>query len=198
MTKINITVVGKVAYSTDDVSVCGNSDYVIEFNFSEEWNAYDAKTARFVYCGKFVDVPFVGNTVNAPIITNATIVEIGVYAGDLHTTTGAKMSCKKSILCGDPTHEEPPEDIYNQLLEVIKTMSGGNAPYIGDNGNWYIYDVETRQYKDSGTAASGKDGAKGADGHTPEKGVDYFTEAEKAEIVNDVINALPEGDEVNY
>lgn len=32
----------------------------------------------------------------------------------------------------------------------------------------------------------------------PEKGVDYWTEEDKAEIVKDVLDALPNGDEVAY
>lgn len=32
---------------------------------------------------------------------------------------------------------------------------------------------------------------KGTDGKTPQKGTDYFTEADKAELVTDVLNALP-------
>lgn len=43
--------------------------------------------------------------------------------------------------------------------------------------------------------AAGKDGE---DGHTPEKGVDYYTEEDKSEIVSDVLNSLPYGDEVSY
>lgn len=31
----------------------------------------------------------------------------------------------------------------------------------------------------------------GKDGHTPERGIDYYTEAEKKEMVNAVIAALP-------
>lgn len=37
----------------------------------------------------------------------------------------------------------------------------------------------------------GPSGADGADGYTPVKGTDYFTEADKAEMVNAVIAALP-------
>lgn len=39
---------------------------------------------------------------------------------------------------------------------------------------------------------------KGADGHTPVKGTDYWTAADKQEIVNDVLAALPDGTEVAY
>ena len=37
----------------------------------------------------------------------------------------------------------------------------------------------------------GATGPAGADGKTPVKGVDYFTAADKAELVNDVLAALP-------
>lgn len=37
----------------------------------------------------------------------------------------------------------------------------------------------------------GKDGKNGKDGYTPIKGTDYFTTSDKAEIVSDVLSALP-------
>lgn len=48
------------------------------------------------------------------------------------------------------------------------------------------------------TITNGQDGAPGADGHTPIKGTDYWTTADQAQIVQDVLAALPDGDEVNY
>lgn len=39
---------------------------------------------------------------------------------------------------------------------------------------------------------------KGADGKTPVRGTDYWTEADKQEIVTDVLVALPDGSEVSY
>ena len=44
----------------------------------------------------------------------------------------------------------------------------------------------------------GPKGDNGADGHTPVKGVDYFTEADKQELVTAVIAALPSSEEVSY
>ena len=44
----------------------------------------------------------------------------------------------------------------------------------------------------------GPKGDNGADGHTPVKGVDYFTEADKQELVTAVIAALPSTEEVSY
>ena len=48
------------------------------------------------------------------------------------------------------------------------------------------------------TVEDGADGKPGAAGHTPVKGTDYWTAADKQEIVNSVIAALPDGTEVSY
>lgn len=44
----------------------------------------------------------------------------------------------------------------------------------------------------------GDTGEKGADGYTPQRGVDYWTEDDKGEIVNAVLNALPNYEEVAF
>ena len=44
----------------------------------------------------------------------------------------------------------------------------------------------------------GDPGTPGAAGHTPVKGTDYWTAADKQEIVSDVLAALPDGTEVAY
>lgn len=44
----------------------------------------------------------------------------------------------------------------------------------------------------------GQPGTPGEDGHTPEKGVDYWTEQDKAEMVNDVLAALPNASGVSF
>lgn len=44
----------------------------------------------------------------------------------------------------------------------------------------------------------GNTGKTGADGYTPVKGTDYYTEADKQEIVSLVLEALPSFEEVSY
>lgn len=51
-------------------------------------------------------------------------------------------------------------------------------------------DEALQQAKDSGEF-KGEDGKDGADGYTPQKGVDYFTEADKEELVSAVLGAMP-------
>lgn len=48
------------------------------------------------------------------------------------------------------------------------------------------------------TGADGKNGSPGKDGATPEKGVDYWTAADKSGIVDDVLAALPTWTGGNY
>lgn len=86
----------------------------------------------------------------------------------------------------------------------------GVTPHIGDNGNWYVGSTDTGKPSRGATGAPGKDGAKGdpgakgdkgepgTPGKTPVRGTDYWTAADKQEIVNSVIAALPDGTEVSY
>ena len=70
------------------------------------------------------------------------------------------------------------------------------VPRIGDNGNWYVYDFKENTYVDTGVSAQGPQGeqgemgAVGESGYTPVRGVDYWTEDDKAEIVDDVKDEL--------
>lgn len=98
----------------------------------------------------------------------------------------------------------------------------GITPTIGSNGNWYLGSVDTGKPSRGATGskgdagatgpagpagAPGKDGTRGekgdkgepgAPGKTPVRGTDYWTAADKQEIVNSVIAALPDGTEVSY
>ena len=100
MKSIQIAVNDKIATRTNDVEyVCGNSDFVVDFTFDAEWNEFDTKTARFAYNGEHQDVIFEGAQCPVPIIYGVRYVRVGVYAGDLHTTTPAYVPARKSILC---------------------------------------------------------------------------------------------------
>ena len=123
---INITVRNKVAVNhAQDRYVCGNSDFVVRFDFDAEWDAYDTKTARFVYTGGYQEKVFTGNECPVPIISNVCVVEVGVYAGNLCTTTAAYVPAKKSILCGGGVPAAPAEDVYNQIMAKLNSLDGG-------------------------------------------------------------------------
>ena len=54
-----------------------------------------------------------------PIIENATTLGIGVFADSLQTTTPAIIHCAKSVLSGLGHPSDPPEDVYNQIIEIL-------------------------------------------------------------------------------
>ena len=124
MQTIKINVVDKVATAEGNpFIVCGNDDYTILFNFDKAWDGYNAKTARFSYeqDGETInaEVPFSGNSCLVPAVYNIKKLEVGVYAGDILSTTRCKINCKASILDGEGIgHEAPPEDVYNQIVDI--------------------------------------------------------------------------------
>ena len=140
-----INVVNKIATAVDaPVIICGNSNYVVDFTFDSEWDRYVEKTARFKFKkdGKkaYIDILFSGTQCNVPILTDIDMVEIGVYAGNLSTTTGARVDCEKSILCGDATQGKQGfgqqlvqiEDFIGVFANALKGSKSGSAIVIDD------------------------------------------------------------------
>lgn len=132
MQEISITVREKTASLSVPVAVvCGNSDYTVRFLFDSEWDAYIAKTAEFRYWRdgerKKEEILFEGDTVSVPILRGIDEVEIGVYAGNLHTSTPARVPCARCITDGAPVHDPPAPDVYDQLMEYLAGLQGGGS-----------------------------------------------------------------------
>jgi len=128
MKNINITVENKRATVVGSpVIICGNSDYTVTFAFDSDWNVTGVRTARFVYVkdGKVQheDVVFSGNTVAVPILSGIDSVKIGVFAGELRTTTPAVVRCGASILCGSGKVHEPTPDVYDQIMALFNDLA---------------------------------------------------------------------------
>ena len=90
--------------------------------------------------------------------------------------------------------------IKRMSLSTIKTQAEVSEVLVGDCicYSYYLYHIyyvdATYAYMDtyqSIRGATGAAGSDGADGNTPVKGTDYFTPADKTEMVNAVIAALP-------
>ena len=89
---------------------------------------------------------------------------------------GQMLKVKTVNASGDPTAWETGDP------------EAGITPTIGENGNWYLGTEDTGK---PSRGATGAKGDKGDPGDTPVKGTDYFTAADKAELVSDVLAALP-------
>lgn len=122
MATIEILVREKIATNLDprgQTIVCDNSDYVVKFDFDEEWAALPEKTARFAYNRRYQDISFKGDKCVMPAIRNASSVEVGVFAGNLHTTTPAVIYANKSIRGCGCAPEGPPYEIYDHIMEAV-------------------------------------------------------------------------------
>ena len=125
--QIEIFVKNKIASNPLEQIVCGNKDYQILFHFDEEWEAHKVKTARFVWNGTHEDRVFEGDVCVCPELRNTTLCAVGVFAGDLRTTTPGLISCRKSILCEDGPPAPPSEDVYHQIMELLNSIYNGGG-----------------------------------------------------------------------
>lgn len=177
--RITIQITDKIATClTETPVVCGNCDYVIDFKFDKEWDNHDVKTATFVVNGKRTEKVFTGTVCEMPMFQNTLVAWVGVFAGTvddgtLATSTPALVHCRPCATDGDNLPAPPADDVYNQIVGLCE-----NA-------------VDTAKEVERRANEGEFDGEKGEDGYTPQKGIDYFTEGDKAEIVEDVLAVLP-------
>ena len=243
MPEIKIKIRDKRAGGTGTV-ICGNSDYTVVWDLDAEWAAYDTKTMRVNLAdGTYQDVVFTGNTAALPVLSTPGWASVGLYAGDLHTSRAADLRVLPSVTTAGGAPADPPESVYNQLMELIRGMGGASEEDIAKAVASYLTEHPVTETdptvpewakaakKPTYTAAKasgefdGKDGntgpqgpkgdtggtgpqgpkgdtgdtgPRGPAGHAPVKGTDYWTAADKAEIVADVLAALPDGTEVSY
>ena len=125
---IEITIRNKVARIASSPIIVGkNKDYIVRFDFDEDWDKYDTKTARFSQDGECQDIIFAGNECSMPALDGGKVVEVGVYAGDISTTTPAYLKVQKSIIDDDGVPADPQPDVYAQLMERLNELEAPAA-----------------------------------------------------------------------
>lgn len=80
--------------------------------------------------------------------------------------------------------------IAENEIKVYLAAANKCAPYIGENGNWYVWNLEAGGHIDTGIKAEGINGSDGAEGYSPQREIDYWTEEDKAEIKGYVDEAI--------
>ena len=71
------------------------------------------------------------------------------------------------------------DNSFNVIVQITETGPRGPQGPKGDKG------------EQGEQGERGEKGTDGKDGYTPQKGVDYYTDADKAEMVSAVLAALP-------
>lgn len=188
-----VKVRGKIAAAEyTEPYVCDNSDYEIEFDFSEEWQVYELKTARFAYGGKMQDIIFEGSRCGVPRMSGICSFKVGVFAGDLSTTTPAYIEARASILSEGGTPAAPAPDVYDQLMQRMNEIEAPEAVLYTEqiltdeqkaqaraNINADRFEVEI--YRDRGTPYSDK---------TTKEIYDAFASGKTVEIAVDLVRAM--------
>lgn len=122
-----------------------------------------ANTWIFSGSGELQSMGFVAQSFSVGITANRVVAQQTPLNQPLQITVGNKTY------------------LYNGS-KLVNIVIDGITPTIGDNGNWYLGGTDT------GKPSRGEKGDKG---DTPVKGTDYWTTADKAEIVKDTLAALP-------
>lgn len=126
MPDISITVTDKRPVCTAGTTVvCDNSDYIVHWDLDGEWSAYDTKTMRVIYMDStYADTVFTGDIVALPPVPVPGCVQIGLYAGDIHTSRMVLLRALSSVRSASGAPANPTPDVYDQLMELIKGLGG--------------------------------------------------------------------------
>lgn len=84
---------------------------------------------------------------------------------------------------------------FEDLTDEQKASLKGDQGPQGIQGEPFTYEDFTEEQL---AALKGESGENGQDGYTPIRGVDYYTEEDKNEIVQLVLDSLPDGEEGEY
>ena len=135
-----------------------------------------------------------------------------VYLGTRTTIRGATGAAGSAGAAGErgtgilPITTEPKSSLlvvgnftstYNIPLSTVLSQAGVTKVLVGDILEYgsYHYTVgyvdTSKVYSNTRKSIKGDPGADGTNGYTPQKGTDYYTEEDKAEMVQSVLAALP-------
>ena len=155
----------------------GMNEVKVIFTFSEQWEGF-VKTALFYRDTETIYYAVLDKN-DACVLPWEVYAEDGTFymsvfgedEGARRTTTIVRYKIGKGIVADEMLPSEPTPDVYAQILELV--ASGVMKGEKGDKGDT---------------------GETGADGYTPVRGTDYWTEADKAEIKSYVDQAILGGD----
>lgn len=206
--------------------VRGTVGAVCRVGFDEFWQDYN-KTVVFKRTnecvssyGVFVNGTEEEITIPHEILSESGAFQIGVYGMQKGLVLPTLWSGEIKILYGTDTDTEfpspPTPSIYKQLVELSTNAvnvansvreEADNGEFKGEKGDrgeqgkqgpQGIQGERGLQGIQGPKGEKGDTGENGTDGYTPIKGIDYYTEADKNEIVELVLDAIPNGDEVSY
>lgn len=107
--------------------VSDNAYYFARFFFDEEWEGKE-KTARFIGKKGYKDMLLNEDWCYIPLESmKSGLLLVGVYAGDLQSTTAARVPVLASILDDEGLPADPTPDVYTQLRNMIIEIRDKNV-----------------------------------------------------------------------
>ncbi len=127
--------------------VADSKNYLLaKFTCSDEWE--EKVTAIFGWGGKYFNVLIEDGICTVPWeVIKAPFFTVSAVCGDRITANEITVAVEESGYVEGETPEPPTPDVYAQLLNSIK------PPYIGENGNWFLWDNDAKTFVDSGVNA---------------------------------------------
>ena len=111
--------------------VCGNSNYILKFTFSESWQNSTAKTAVFIIEDKKIVVDFEGDECRVPVLPNAPYLTLTLMTSsglDLHLATAPLRFCLEPSFLGNEVPEGEPYSGYMQkVIGALNELKNGNV-----------------------------------------------------------------------
>lgn len=121
MKEIHISVREGIAAQTDHTAyITGDGETWVVFDLGEEWEEKPLRTARFQTECSYVDAVFRGNKCRVPVFTYARKLEVGLFAGNVRTTTPARIFLREGVRSAWGSPEEPAPNVYDQLMDALE------------------------------------------------------------------------------
>lgn len=144
-----------IEHLTTDKKVVANSRNYLKckFEFCEDWKGV-IKTAIFTAAtGDIFNVILENDACTIPYeVINYPHFTVSVFGGDLITVNRATVDVLKSGYAKGETPKEPTPDVYTQIINITKDAIK-HQPMIGLNKNWFVWDIEKKEYVDTGVRA---------------------------------------------
>ena len=109
--------------------VCGNSNYVFEFAFGEDWQQISNKLAIIVVGEQKTAINFSGNELKLPALPNATNMQLVVISAETENTNlRTAVLCvdlKPTLTASDLPEFEPLSNYVEQILASFEELKNG-------------------------------------------------------------------------
>jgi hypothetical protein len=84
------------------------------------------------------------------------------YSVEPDGSLGVKIVTASAFVAVDPAESDTQnEPDIPEATEFEKIVAKLGAPYMGENGNWFVWDVYTHEFVDTGLPARGEQGETG-------------------------------------